>query len=189
MLPGGFEERDTLSKAQYLEDRLFLSNYLLSSQGDRMAMANSVEIRPPYLDVRLIDFLSRVSPRWKILGLDEKHILKKAFSSLLPASITKRTKQPYRAPIQKAFIGRLRSGVFREALSEDKIKDAGFFDPEKVGRLFKKVDSGSSTSETEGMALSGILSTQLLFGQYVRGYGVTGPADIKWDIHADKRAG
>jgi asparagine synthase (glutamine-hydrolysing) len=188
-LPAGFEERDTLSKAQYLEDKLFLSNYLLSSQGDRMAMANSVEIRPPYLDFRLIDFMSRVSPRWKILGLDEKHILKKAFTSLLPASIKERTKQPYRAPIQKAFIGRLRSDAFRDALSEDKIKEAGFFDPEKVGRLFKKVDSGSSTSETEGMALSGILSTQLLFGQYVRGYGVPRPAAVKWDIYFDKRAG
>ena len=79
MLPADFEQRDTLSKAQYLEDKLFLSNYLLTSQGDRMAMAHSVEIRPPYLDFRIIDFMSHVSPRWKILGLDEKHILKKTF--------------------------------------------------------------------------------------------------------------
>ena len=54
-LPADFADRDTLSKAQYLEDKLFLSHYLLTSQGDRMAMANSVEIRPPYLDFRIID--------------------------------------------------------------------------------------------------------------------------------------
>jgi len=189
MLPADFEQRDTLSRAQYLEDKLFLSNYLLTSQGDRMAMANSVEIRPPYLDFRIIDFMSRVSPRWKILGLDEKHILKKTFGPVLPPSITKRTKHPYRAPIQRVFVGRLRTDGFMDVLSERKIRDTGIFDPEKVGRLFKKLDSGSSTSETEGMALSGIISTQLLYGQYVLGYVEPKAADIKWDIQVDKRVG
>ena len=51
--------------------------------------------------------MSRVPPQWKILGLDEKHILKKAFRDVLPPSITGRTKHPYRAPIQQAFAGRL----------------------------------------------------------------------------------
>ena len=185
-LPADFDSRDTLAKAQYLEDKLFLSNYLLSSQGDRMAMAHSVEIRPPFLDFRIIDFMSRVSPRWKILGLDEKHILKRTLSSVLPPSITKRTKHPYRAPIQKAFIGRLQSDGYQGMLSEGKIKEAGIFDPEKVARLFKKLDSGTSTSETEGMALAGIISTQLLFGQYIERQAGPGPADMKWDIHIDK---
>jgi asparagine synthase (glutamine-hydrolysing) len=187
-LPADFERRDTLAKAQYLEDKLFLSNYLLTSQGDRMAMAHSVEIRPPYLDFRIIDFMSRVSPRWKILGLDEKHILKRTLSSVLPPSITKRTKHPYRAPIQKAFIGRLQSDGYQGMLLGGKIKEAGIFDPEKVTKLFKKLDSGASTSETEGMALAGIISTQLLFGQYIERQAGSEAADMKWDIHIDKRA-
>ena len=189
LLPADFERRDTLSKAQYLEDKLFLSNYLLTSQGDRMAMANSVEIRPPYLDFRIIDFMSRVSPTWKILGLDEKHILKKAFKDVLPPSITGRTKHPYRAPIQKAFIGRMKAEAYGEALSEKKIREAGIFDPDKVGRLFRKVDSGESTSETEGMALSGIISTQLLAEEFIQARPAPGENDIKWDIYVDKRAG
>jgi asparagine synthase (glutamine-hydrolysing) len=188
-LPADFESRDTLSRAQYLEDKLFLSNYLLTSQGDRMAMANSVEIRPPYLDFRIIDFMSRVSPTWKILGLDEKHILKKAFKDVLPPSITGRTKHPYRAPIQKAFVGRMKADVYGEALSEKKIREAGVFDPDKVGRLFRKVDSGESTSETEGMALSGIISTQLLAEEFVLGRPESGGNDIKWDIYVDKGSG
>lgn len=189
LLPADFERRDTLAKAQFLEDKLFLSNYLLTSQGDRMAMANSVEIRPPYLDFRIIDFMSRVSPTWKILGLDEKHILKKAFKDVLPPSITGRTKHPYRAPIQKAFVGRLQADAYREALSEKKIRETGIFDPDKVGRLFRKLDSGESTSETEGMAISGILSTQLLAEEFVQGRPDAGGNDITWDVYVDKRAG
>ena len=69
-------------------------------------------------------------PPWKILGLDEKHILKKAFRDVLPASITRRTKHPYRAPIQKRFrrtapIRRLSATRFRSG----GIRDAGIFDP------------------------------------------------------------
>lgn len=187
-LPADFGCRDTLAKAQYLEDKLFLNNYLLTSQGDRMAMAHSVEIRPPYLDFRIIDLMSRISPRWKILGLDEKHILKRALSSVLPPSITKRTKHPYRAPIQKAFIGRLGSAGYQGMLSDGKIKEAGIFDPEKVARLLKKLDSGASTNETEGMALAAIISTQLLYGQYIEKPTSPDAADMTWDIHVDKRA-
>ncbi|MBE3129655.1 MAG: asparagine synthase C-terminal domain-containing protein [Acidobacteria bacterium] len=179
LLPADFARRDTLAKAQFLEDKLFLSNYLLTSQGDRMAMVDSVEIRPPYLDFRIIDFMSSVSPTSKILGLDEKYILRKAFKDLLPPSITGRTKHPYRAPIQKAFVGRMKADVYGEALSEKKIREAGIFDPDKVGRLFRKVDSGESTSETEGMALSGIISTQLLAEEFIQARPAPGGHDIK----------
>jgi len=189
MMPAGFERRDTLSKAQYLEDKLFLSNYLLTSQGDRMAMANSVEIRPPYLDHRIIDFMARVPPSWKILGLNEKRLLKKAFRDILPTSITRRTKHPYRAPIQSVFIGRLQSESYRDALSERSIRDAGVFDPEKVGRLFRKLEAASSASETEGMAVSGILSTQLLFEQFIRRFARPEASGVRWDVFVDKRAG
>ncbi|HDZ62522.1 MAG TPA: asparagine synthase, partial [Nitrospirae bacterium] len=63
-LPADYEKWDYLSKAQYLEMTIFLSNYLISSQGDRVAMAHSVEIRLPYLDPRLMDFMGRVPAKW-----------------------------------------------------------------------------------------------------------------------------
>ena len=56
----------------YLEMAIFLSNYLLSSQGDRPAMAHSLEIRLPFLDYRVIEFASRLPANWKINGLNEK---------------------------------------------------------------------------------------------------------------------
>ena len=189
LLPARFGSRDVLSKAQYLEDKLFLSNYLLTSQGDRMAMAHSVEIRPPYLDHRIIDFMSRVPPNWKILGLDEKHILKKAFNDILPPSITGRTKHPYRAPIQPVFAGRTRTEETGDALSEKSIREAGIFDKDKVDRLLRKVESGESTSETEGMALAGILSTQVLTAAFVQARVTRKVEDVKWDVHVDNRTG
>ena len=57
-LPESFYSRDLVSRAQVLEMEIFLSNYLLSSQGDRVAMAHSVELRHPFLDYRVIDFAS-----------------------------------------------------------------------------------------------------------------------------------
>jgi len=186
-LPEDFSSRDLLSQAQYLEDMIFLSRYLLSSQGDRMAMAHGVEIRPPYLDHRIIDFMSGVSPTWKILGLDEKHILKKAYRDVLPASITRRTKQPYRAPIQKAFLGQLNSEYYRNLLSKKRIEDIGLFDPVKVSLLFSKMESAAGGGEIEGMAVAGILSTQILYEQYLEGVPTPESEKIRWDIHIDRR--
>lgn len=192
MLPGDFGGRDTLSKAQYLEDTIFLSNYLLTSQGDRMAMAHAVEIRPPYLDRRLFEFMAQVPPTRKILGLDEKYILKKALAPLLPASVVGRTKHPYRAPIQRVFAGRLgldAPGELRQAVSEEMIAKAGFFDAAKVRRLLDKLETGASRSETEGMAVAGILSTQLLYAKFADA-GPVPPAPVRpWDVCVDRRAG
>ncbi|MGQ9847563.1 MAG: asparagine synthase (glutamine-hydrolyzing), partial [Bacteroidales bacterium] len=101
-LPENFDNWETLSKAQYLEIITFMSGYLLSSQGDRMAMGNSVEIRVPYLDHRLIDFMATVPSAYKIFGLNEKYILKKVFKDYLPKEILYRAKNPYRAPIRNS---------------------------------------------------------------------------------------
>ncbi len=92
-----------LAQAQYIEVATFMSPYLLSSQGDRMMAANSVEGRFPFLDHRVVEFCSRLPPHLKIRGLQEKHILKKSAQGLLPPQVWQRRKQPYRAPIHPAF--------------------------------------------------------------------------------------
>jgi asparagine synthase (glutamine-hydrolysing) len=187
ILPESFNDRDTLSKAQYLEDTIFLSTYLLSSQGDRMAMANSIEMRPPYLDHRIFELMSRVSPRWKILGINEKHLLKKVFKDILPASITQRTKQPYRAPIQQTFKSHFQTGYIKDILSQQSVNDANLFDYAKIVHLIKKIESGISTSETEGMAITGLISSQLIYSQFVKSFPYKKNPDTKWDICFDKR--
>lgn len=74
----------------------------LAVQGDRVAMAGSIEGRYPYLDHTLIEFANRLPPSWKIRGLTEKYILRRALADLLPRDIAQRTKQPYRAPDSRA---------------------------------------------------------------------------------------
>ncbi len=163
-LPAGFHDCDYLSKAQFLEMELFLRGYLLSSQGDRVAMANSLELRHPFLDFRVVEFASRLPSRWKLKGLNEKYILKRTFGDLIPESILTRKKQPYRAPIREVFFSDARDDYVAELLSEGYTRKAGLFNPSKVGALADKFrgTGNSSASEWQSMALVGVLSTHLL---------------------------
>jgi asparagine synthase (glutamine-hydrolysing) len=154
-----------LCSAQYLEIMLFLSGYLLSSQGDRMMMGNSVEGRFPFLDYRLIEFAAQIPPEYKMMGLNEKHILKRAYRDLIPQKIIDRTKKPYRAPINQCF---LEDNFASSLLKENKIKDYGIFNPESVQRLVCKMrERKGQLSERENMAVVAIASTQLLHHHFV----------------------
>ena len=166
-LPGNFMNWSDLGKAQYLEATIFMSGYLLSSQGDRAAMGNSVEGRYPFLDYRLIEFCGRLKDNLKLNGLNEKFLLKKMSRGKIPESITKRTKQPYRAPIAECFLGNTAPGYISEILSEDKLKSFGLFNPAKVKSLITKLQTQKTVSEVDQMAICGILSTQLLHKMFI----------------------
>jgi asparagine synthase (glutamine-hydrolysing) len=170
LLPDGFSGRDLFGRAQWLEMQIFMSNYLLSSQGDRVGMANSVELRLPFLDHRVVDFAARVPAKWKIRGLQEKYLLKKAYQGQLPEGILKRPKQPYRAPIGQAFFN---GGGAGDLLDQALGGSDSLFNPKKVSTLFGKYqDQGRApASEVQNMAVVGILSTQMLHEQFVRGFG------------------
>jgi len=161
-----------LSRAQYLEVCTFLSGYLLSSQGDRMAMAHSVEGRFPFLDHHVVDLCSRIPAKYKLRGLDEKHILKKSMESEIPESIVRRPKQPYRAPDSHCFVGRKTPDYVGEVLSKDAVERSGLFNPELVSRLVTKCDrmAAQPTSAKDDMALVGVLSTQLLHHHFVESF-------------------
>jgi asparagine synthase (glutamine-hydrolysing) len=167
-----FESLDPLSQAQLLEMDVFMSNYLLSSQGDRVAMANSIEIRMPFLDYRVIEFAMRLPPHWKIYGLTEKRFLRHTFKNLLPPSIADRPKQPYRAPVREVFPQTASPDYVDEMLSEEAVKRSGYFNPAKVAGLAKKIRSteAASAGETQDMAFLGILSTQLIHHQYIENF-------------------
>jgi asparagine synthase (glutamine-hydrolysing) len=164
--PPSFHSYGVLEKAQYIEASIFLSQYLLSSQGDRVAMGNSVEGRYPFLDHRVVQFCARLPSRLKMRALTEKVLLRKMARRYLPEEIASRQKRPYRAPIHRAFLSASPPPYVREMLSDSGIKAAGLFKAEAVGRLVRKVEEGAM-GETDGMALVGILSAQLLHHQFV----------------------
>ncbi len=163
-LPADFMDWDPLSRAQHTEITIFLSNYLLSSQGDRMAMAHAVEGRFPFLDYRVVEFACSLPARFRLHGLKDKFILRKSAAGLIPPELAQRPKQPYRAPISHCFLGNHQHDYVTDLLSERAIRNAGVFDALKVQRLVAKCrkQEGNLLSERENMALVGILSTQLL---------------------------
>jgi len=187
-LPESFRKWDCVSKAQYLEMSIFLTNYLLSSQGDRMAMANSLEIRVPYLDRRIIEYMCKIPSKWKILGLNEKHTLKKVFKGILPDEIIKRPKYPYRAPIKNSLIKDRADEHLREMLSENYIKKAGLFDAKKVNLLLAKMQKKEQASEIDNMALAGILSSQIIYNRFIDDFPNKQVDFKKPDLLIDRRS-
>lgn len=168
--PAGFGRWGGLEKAQYLEISIFLSQYLLSSQGDRVAMAHSVEGRYPFLDVRVVGFCNRLPARFKIRGLTEKVVLRQLARRYLPEEIWRRRKRPYRAPIHRCFLSGSAEPYVRELLSPQALKASGLFKPDAVGQLVGKLERGAGASETDEMALVGILSTQLVYHHFISSF-------------------
>ena len=159
------------AQTQFLEARLLMPEYLLSSQGDRMLMMNSVEGRFPYLDHRVIEFANSLPPRMRVRVLQEKYILKRAAGALVPDSIRVRPKQPYRAPDGLTFVGARAPEYVRDMLGPDQLRRYGYFAPDRVARLVKKFEGGQAIGYRDNMALVGILSTQLWHHQYVERRG------------------
>ena len=169
-LPSAFKSWSSLAQAQYLEIVTFMSPYLLSSQGDRVAMANSVEGRFPFLDYRVVEFCNRLPSRLKLRGLREKWLLRQLASKLLPADIWQRRKRPYRAPIHRSFFDRDAPDYISALLSEDALVQSDLFNPLAVNQLVRKARSGAQLSEVDDMAIAGVLSTQLVYQQFVKDF-------------------
>jgi asparagine synthase (glutamine-hydrolysing) len=168
-IPDQFYSWHHLSRAQYLEALTLLSGYLLSSQGDRVSAAHSVEGRYPFLDHRVVEFGTRIPPWHKILGLKEKLVLKVAVRKELPAEITGRVKQPYMAPDSNSFFQVDSPAYLDEILSEKSLLSAGVFNPAFVDSLKAKCARlhHAHLSFKDNMSFIGILSTQLLVAQYI----------------------
>lgn len=172
LLPPGFARAGDLSRDLYLEATTLLPGYLLASQGDRMAMAASIEARFPFLDHRVIEFAARLPASYRMLGLTEKRVLKRAMAHDLPAGIVGRTKQPYRAPDSASFFDAGQPlGWVQDLLSPTSLRQAGLFEPDLVARLVAKCADGKASGFADNMAFVGVLSTMLLHEQFVLGRG------------------
>jgi len=168
-LPGDFGKLDLLSRAQWLESTLFLSGYLLSSQGDRMGMAHSVEGRYPFLDHRVIEFCAALPWNYKIRGLNEKYLMKKLMDGRLPDQVVHRPKQAYRAPVASSLTSARAPEYLREVITPGMLDRFGIFKPDSVEKLMGKMKEGKAVTENENMAVAGILSTQILMDLFVAG--------------------
>ena len=166
-LPEDYSSWNWLAKAQYLESTMLLPGYILSSQGDRVTMAYGVEGRFPFLDYRVVEFAATLPSHLKMHVLTEKYLLKWCTKGMIPASISKRPKQPYRAPESDSFF-RARLDYVEELLRPQRLREDGVFRPEAVEKLVEKARNGRVLGTRDNMAVVGIISTQLWIDQFIR---------------------
>ncbi|UOO37495.1 asparagine synthase (glutamine-hydrolyzing) [Oscillospiraceae bacterium CM] len=158
LLPPDYQSWSPVKRAQTLEMMTLFSNYLLSSQGDRMTMGHGVECRCPFLDNALWAFAASLPDHLKIRGLKEKYIVGKLAQKYVPESIIRRKKFPYRAPVHIPEL--LKDEIVRYYLSPDLLSHYGIFNAQAVERFLTALNSQATERDT--MLFMGVLTTQAL---------------------------
>jgi asparagine synthase (glutamine-hydrolysing) len=160
-----------LNRGLYLGGRIMLPGLLLHAKGDRVAMHSSVETRYPFLDEEVFTFLARLHPRWKLRGLCDKYLLRLLAQRWLPASVAKRPKAIFRAPLD-SFHQKARLPFVKQLLSAESLQKTGYFDSEAVSywrREYRNLRSGSGQRLSVEMGLVGVISTQLWHHTFIQG--------------------
>ena len=126
--------RHFIHQRSYLDFKLRLSDHLIADHGDRMALANSVEARYPFLDIDLVEFATKIPARLKLNELSEKYILKRVAQKLIPPEVINREKFGFHAPGSPYL---LRQGIewVHDLFSEATIKRQGYFNPQSIAQL------------------------------------------------------
>ena len=128
--------KDFINKLLFLEFKTFLTNDILVKV-DITSMANSLEVRVPILDHRIVEFMATVPFKYKFSGLTTKYILKKLLTDLLPKEILYRKKKGFHVPIREWFRNEL-SDYLRDILLSQSFKERGYFNSEYVEQLIEK---------------------------------------------------
>lgn len=121
-------------------------------KADRLSMWHSLEVRVPFLDHKLVEFVATIPSQLKLKGWKKKHILIKAMEGILPNSILHRRKQGFSIPLGAWLRGPLRELV-RTNLSGNALQDFGLFNLQAIERMLNDHDRGMRNCETQLWAL------------------------------------
>lgn len=133
---------DPLARVGYAFARQYMLDYILVKV-DRCSMMHSLEVRAPFLDRDVAEFVCRLPSRYKLRGAKRKYLLKKAVAGLLPKAILGRGKRGFLIPVASWLRGQLRPQV--DALLGPKhLREQGVFNPEEVGRLVAEHVGGAA---------------------------------------------
>ena len=108
---------------------------------DKTSMAFGVEVRVPYIDNEVVDFMAAVPPGLKMRGTTRKDLRKEALAGLMPAPILHRKKAGFGAPIRTWIVSDLKE-MIDDLLSEQNLKRRGFFNPTYVRRIIQENAAG-----------------------------------------------
>jgi asparagine synthase (glutamine-hydrolysing) len=162
---------DPLNRGVWVAARVTLAGHLLQAKGDRVSMHSSVEVRYPFLDEEVFDFLARLHPRWKLRGFRDKHLLRLLAERWLPPAVYRRRKVIFRAPLDSFHIDPEPAFV-AQLLSEESLRRTGYFDIAAVHhwrRAFRKMPVGSLPRLSVEMGLTAVVATQLWHHLYISG--------------------
>jgi asparagine synthase (glutamine-hydrolysing) len=152
-----------LHRGVWVAARVLLAGHLLQAKGDRVAMHSSVEVRYPFLDEDVFDFLAKLHPRWRLRGFRDKHLLRLLAERWVPKSVARRHKVIFRAPLD-SFHMEPEPPFVAQLLSEESLRKTGYFDPAAVARWrtdFRKMRAGSLPRLSVEMGLMAVAGTQL----------------------------
>ncbi len=124
-----------LNRYLFIDQHYYLPDDILY-KADRMSMAHSLEVRPPFLDHRIIEFAASLPEDFKIRGLKQKFLLKELMRDKLPAAVVRRKKTGFDIPAHDWFRGTL-NGLLRETLSAETVARTGIFDPRAIAQLIR----------------------------------------------------
>jgi len=130
-----FYAKDPLTSIQYVDLKLYLQEGILVKV-DRASMACSLEVRAPFLDDELVEFVMRLPFELKLKKFTSKYILKKAMKQSLPHEVLQRRKKGFGVPIAKWVKGPLKE-LCMDLLSPHRMREEGFFNPAYISTLLQ----------------------------------------------------
>ncbi len=135
-------EKETLNDILLTDTKLVLPNDMLTKV-DLMSMANSLEVRTPFLDFELVNFIFSLPDDYKINSSIRKRILQDAYADFLPPQLYRRPKKGFEVPLLKWFRKEMKSLIVDDLLSKKNIEDQGIFHYPEIDRLKRKLFSSS----------------------------------------------
>jgi asparagine synthase (glutamine-hydrolysing) len=130
------KDNDALSRMLSFDTRTWLVDDLLI-KADRMSMANSIELRVPFLDYRLVEFASTIPSKYKVNKGQGKYVLKKMVEGLLPESIIYRKKMGFPTPLKLMFQNEMKDYAFDLLLNSNAIIHQ-YFDKNTIQLLLEQ---------------------------------------------------
>jgi len=127
---------EPLSRLGYVDSASFLCCNCLE-YGDRMSMANSLEVRAPFTDYRLVEFAMRVPERMKVRNMTTKWITRQAMRDALPKEVLTKKKMGFNPPLPQWLNGELKP-VIQQLLSPEAVERRGIFRPDAVQSLLRE---------------------------------------------------
>jgi len=156
----------SLNKILYIDQKTFLPCLNLSYT-DKASMAASVEVRVPLLDHQLVEFSSSIQAKYKLKGLKQKYIFKKAVENILPEEIVWRKKAGFSAPVRAWVMKDLRKMILN-LLSEESVERRGLLNYSEVKNILNDNFTGK---EDNALKIWELLSLEIWFRTFIDGNG------------------